>query len=62
MREWTVYLAGEIHSDWRERIITGSQAAELPILFTAPVVDHDASDDVGDELLGAESEAFWKDH
>ena len=57
-----VYLAGEIHSDWRERIASGAEAAGLEIEFSSPVTDHGASDDVGVALLGDEDEAFWKDH
>ena len=45
--QWTVYLAGEIHTDWRERIESGTAAAGLPVVFTGPVTDHDASDRCG---------------
>lgn len=58
---WTVYLSGEIHSDWRQQIISGSQAHDLPVVFTSAVTDHDASDAAGD-LLGTESNNFWRDH
>ncbi len=58
-RQWRVYLAGEIHSDWRDRIIEG--AADLPIVFDAPVTDHQASDDCGVVILGPEDKPFWKD-
>ena len=58
----TVYLAGEIHSDWREQIITVAEREELPITFLAPVTDHPASDDVGVAILGDEPNSFWKDH
>ena len=61
-RRWTVYLAGEIHSDWRARLADGAAAAGLPVDFTAPVTDHGASDDCGVAILGAEEQAFWKDH
>ena len=57
-----VYLAGEIHSDWRERIASGAEAAGLEIEISSPVTDHGASDDVGVALLGDEDEPFWKDH
>ena len=57
-----VYLAGEIHSNWREEIIEGAEREGLPIDFLAPVTDHPASDDVGVEILGAEQNDFWKDH
>ena len=61
-RSWRVYLAGEIHSDWRERIEAGVRDAGLPVVFSAPVTDHAASDDAGVGTLGEEGEAFWRDH
>jgi YtoQ family protein len=59
---WKVYLAGEIHSDWRKRIADGVERAGLPVELLAPVTDHAASDEVGVDILGPESEGFWKDH
>lgn len=59
---WQVYLSGEIHSDWRERIERGAQEAGLPVVFSAPVTDHAASDDAGTGTLGAEDTPFWRDH
>ena len=61
-RTWDVYLSGEIHSDWRERIERGIADAGLPVSFSAPVTDHSASDDAGTGTLGEESEPFWRDH
>jgi YtoQ family protein len=58
---WTIYLSGEIHTDWRQKIMDGASAAGLPVEFTSAVTDHDASDAAGD-LLGAESDSFWRDH
>lgn len=55
-----VYLSGEIHTDWRERIIDGS--AELDVTFSGPVTDHAASDDCGVAILGEEPNKFWHDH
>ncbi|MFV0245344.1 MAG: YtoQ family protein [Qingshengfaniella sp.] len=54
-----VYLSGEIHTDWRERIIEGSKGLE--IAFDGPVTDHDASDDCGVAILGDEPNKFWHD-
>ncbi|PLY15177.1 MAG: hypothetical protein C0631_08645 [Sedimenticola sp.] len=62
MYDWIVYLAGEIHSDWREQIIDAAEQAELSILFSGPVTDHQASDDCGARILGEEASAFWRDH
>ena len=61
-QNWTVYLSGEIHSDWRERISDGSQSAGLPVEFVSPVTDHASSDDCGVNILGEEDNPFWKDH
>lgn len=58
----TVYLSGEIHTDWREQIETGAERAGLPVVFLSPVTDHASSDECGVAILGEESEAFWKDH
>lgn len=59
---WTVYLSGEIHTDWRETIATGVEKAGLPVTLLSPVTDHKASDDCGVAILGAEGDDFWKDH
>ena len=59
-KQWNVYLSGEIHSDWRQRIETA--ASDLPITFTTPITDHAASDDCGVDILGPEKNSFWKDH
>jgi YtoQ family protein len=59
---YTVYLSGEIHTDWRDEIAQGVEAAGLPVTLTAPVTDHDASDDCGVAILGAEPDKFWHDH
>ena len=58
---WQVYLSGEIHTDWRERIVTGAQQSGLDAAFSAPVTDHAASDDCGVAILGAEADKFWHD-
>lgn len=55
-----VYLSGEIHTDWRDRIIEG--AKDLNVAFNSPVTDHAASDDCGVEILGTEDDKYWHDH
>lgn len=60
-RTWIVYLSGEIHSDWRQRIADGVESANLPVELAAPVTDHAASDDCGVAILGPEEQSFWKD-
>ena len=56
-----VYLAGEIHSNWREEIIQLCQKEKLDIQFSSPVTNHENSDNCGVEILGAEEKNFWKD-
>jgi YtoQ family protein len=63
---WTVYLAGEVHSDWRDRIEAGVTAAGLSVALCAPVTNHGDSDDCGAVILGEpcdghEANAFWRD-
>jgi len=62
MKTWKLYLSGEIHTDWREQIEAGCKAANLPVSFSAPVTHHEASDDCGVAILGAEPNKFWHDH
>jgi len=60
--EWNVYLAGEIHSTWRDEIEKGVAEENLEVELSAPVTDHPASDNVGVDILGKEDSDFWKDH
>jgi len=57
-----VYLSGEIHTDWRDEIRAGCEAAGLDIVFDGPVTDHAASDDCGVTIFGAEPDKFWHDN
>ena len=56
---WITYLSGEIHTDWRDEIISGCN--HLDVIFTSPVTDHEASDDCGVSILGPEDKKFWHD-
>ena len=66
---WTVYLSGEIHTDWRERIESASRERDLPVRFVSAVTNHGASDAAGDALAhpatvdaGGRTPSFWRDH
>ena len=59
--KFTVYLSGEIHTNWRNEIQNGVKENDLEIEFVSPVTDHDASDADGD-CLGEENKQFWRDH
>lgn len=55
---YKIYLAGEIHSDWREQLM----ATDLPVEWLSPVTNHEDSDDCGAAILGCEENAYWDDH
>ncbi|PCI48250.1 MAG: hypothetical protein COB51_05205 [Moraxellaceae bacterium] len=59
---WDIYLSGEIHTDWRQQISLGATEKGLPVDFHSPITDHQSSDNVGTDILGAEDNSFWKDH
>ena len=59
---YTIYLSGEIHTSWREQIKQGILENQLDIEVLSPITDHDSSDNIGSEILGAEQNNFWKDH
>ncbi len=56
----SIYLSGEIHTDWRDQIIDA--AKDLDVTFSAPVTDHAASDDCGVAIMGVEDNKFWHDN
>ena len=55
-----VYLSGEIHTNWRQEIIRGSQG--LNVTFDGPITDHELSDDCGVMIMGSEPDKFWHDN
>ncbi|GIN93047.1 YtoQ family protein [Siminovitchia terrae] len=57
----TVYLAGEIHSSWREEIKEKAQTLQLPVDFVCPMENHDRSDAIGEEILGEQPDAVFRD-
>ncbi len=60
--KWKIFLSGEIHSGWRDELMQAARARNLPVTFFTPVTNHEASDNVGVNILGAEENPFWKDH
>lgn len=59
--ELNVYLAGEIHSNWREELKDKAKSLQLPIHFFGPMENHDRSDFIGEEILGKQPNAIFKD-
>lgn len=57
----TVYLAGEIHSSWRDEIENLSKEKGLPLTFVSPQTNHDLSDDIGEQVLGEQPGKYYRD-
>jgi YtoQ family protein len=63
MQDLTIYLAGEIHSDWRDRLRSHIDFLGVPaeIEYVGPQEEHDRSDDVGEEILGEQPGPRYRD-
>src|SRR5690625_585299 len=59
--ELVVYLAGQIHDDWRDQVKEKAKEKNLPLKFVAPQTNHDRSDDVGDDILGKQPGDVYRD-
>ncbi|MGA9173354.1 MAG: YtoQ family protein [Thermoactinomyces sp.] len=59
--ELVVYLAGQIHDDWREKLRQMAKERNLPIVFKGPQEDHDRSDDIGEIIKGKQPNAVYRD-
>jgi YtoQ family protein len=56
-----VYLAGEIHTAWREEVRAGLDSVGVDVTLVAPVTDHEASDACGTRIFGGQGARFWDD-
>ena len=43
-----VYLAGQIHDDWRDQLESKAKEKQLPLKLVTPQPDHDRSDASGE--------------
>ncbi|MEK4761061.1 YtoQ family protein [Viridibacillus sp. FSL E2-0187] len=59
--ELTVYLAGEIHSNWRQELKGKAEVLGIPLNFVGPMENHDRSDFIGEEILGEQPNAIYRD-
>ncbi|MFC0522279.1 YtoQ family protein [Pontibacillus salicampi] len=59
--ELTVYLAGQIHDDWRDEVKNKAKDRELTIQFVGPQENHDRSDSVGEDILGEQPNKVLRD-
>jgi len=57
----TIYLAGQIHDDWRERLRGEAREQGLPFDFVGPQEEHSLSDDIGEKIIGTQPDNRWKD-
>jgi len=59
--EFVVYLAGEIHTNWREELKEKAHSLQLPLTFVGPMENHDRSDLIGEEILGKQPNDIFRD-
>ncbi|MBU5593739.1 YtoQ family protein [Amphibacillus sp. MSJ-3] len=59
--ELIVYLAGQIHDDWRDQLAEKAKQRNLPLTFVGPQANHDRSDGIGEEILGKQPSAYYRD-
>ncbi|UCZ52325.1 YtoQ family protein [Bacillus shivajii] len=59
--ELTIYLAGQIHDNWRQEVKDKAKEMNLPLNFVGPMEDHDRSDHIGEEILGEQPNQIIKD-
>lgn len=57
----TIYLAGEVHSPWREQLRELVGKKNVPVRFVGPLDEHDRSDDIGEDILGKQPNARFRD-
>lgn len=57
----TVYLAGEIHSSWRQDLIKNVTDRGLDLEFVYPQQVHDRSDSIGEDVQGEQPNAYFRD-
>ncbi|MCC2250106.1 YtoQ family protein [Virgibacillus sp. AGTR] len=59
--ELTVYLAGQIHDNWRDEVEQLATNKGLPLTFVAPQTNHERSDNIGDDIIGRQPSKVHKD-
>ena len=61
-RTWSVYLSGEIHSDWRERIEAGTREAGWPSPSRPRSPTTPPPTTPAPARWGRRARPFWRDH
>ncbi|MBW0769315.1 YtoQ family protein [Mammaliicoccus lentus] len=62
MLNLTVYLAGQIHDDWRDELAQEAKQQDLPLTFVGPQTNHDRSDNIGEDILGEQPNNYYRDN
>lgn len=62
MLNLTVYLAGQIHDDWRNELAQKAKQQDLPLTFVGPQTNHDRSDNIGEDILGEQPNNYYRDN
>lgn len=62
MLNLTVYLAGQIHDDWRNELAQKAKQQDLPLTFVGPQTNHDLSDNIGEDILGEQPNNYYRDN
>lgn len=57
----TIYTAGEIHSDWRDRFAKALEELGVNARLVGPNAEHDRSDSVGEDILGMQPGPRYRD-
>ncbi|MDQ0351295.1 YtoQ family protein [Alkalibacillus filiformis] len=57
----SIYLAGQIHDDWREQLKQKAEEKGLNINFYGPQENHSLSDDIGENILGKQPNNLYRD-
>lgn len=57
----TVYLAGEIHTSWRQDLMDKAREKGLDLEFVSPQLIHDRSDNIGEDVQGTQPNAYFRD-
>jgi YtoQ family protein len=61
MSDIVIYAAGEIHSDWRDQLREELSCFEVEADIVGPQEIHDRSDSVGEDILGEQPGARYRD-
>ena len=61
MNVLTIYLAGEIHGPWRAQLRELVAERGLDVNFVGPQEEHDRSDSAGEDIVGPQPSARFRD-